>query len=167
MATLVTVGLDPAQYSDLLSGSLLPENNYLAGNLVSLDPVSEANVKEEAERYIARRAEDPTLRGIVSVQIKGENKAPNLSPPEGIRYTKDSYHSGEVVGLPPGFPVIGTSSCPLTRESQDLDKTWRVDCKVLLHGMCTLAGRVICVYRHLVCPTLIRACILIKHWVRP
>ena len=130
----VIAGLDSAQCFDILSDRPLLENSSLAGYSVTLDPVPESSVKDEAERYEALKTASPGLRGIVSVQIKSESKPPKFSPPKGVRYTKGSYHSGEVKFIPSKSPVIGKSSCSLTREIQGCDNTWQVDCKVLLPG---------------------------------
>lgn len=94
----------------------------------------ESNIKDEAGRYKALKAASLGLRGIVRVQIKGDSKPPNFSPPEGLRYTKGSCYSGEVKFLPSASPVIGKSSCSLTREILGVDNTWQVDSKVLLPG---------------------------------
>jgi len=131
MPSILSAELEPAQYYELLSGQLLPENNTLGSSLVFSGPNPEANVKAEAEKFLVLRAATPALGGIVSLQIKGESKAPNFSPPERVRYSKNSYHGGDITFLPAEYPLIGKTSCTLTRECQSLEGQWYLDCKVI------------------------------------
>lgn len=137
MAPPVNGELDAAQYSAILSGQVLLEGSLLADNLVTRGSSADPNVKREAERFIATRADyHIPLGGIVSVRCKPGDKPPKckFAPPEGVRYTRNSYHGGDITFAPAECPVIGRNSCVLTRQRQDLDKEWQLDCKVLLHG---------------------------------
>lgn len=131
MPSILSVELEPAQYYELLSGSLLPENNRLGSCVVFPGPNTEANVKADAEKFLTLRAATPALGGIVNLQIKGESKAPNFSPPERVRYSKNSYHGGDILFLPAEYPVIGKTSCTVTREHQSFEGEWYLDCKVI------------------------------------
>lgn len=148
MSSSLSAELEPAQYYELLSGQVLPENNRLGCTLVFPGPNTEANVKAESEKFLTLRAATPALGGIVSLQIKGESKAPTFSPPERVRYTKNSYHGGDITFLPAEYPVIGKTSCTLTRECQSLEGEWHLDWKVI----CTAAIQ----FKH----SLVKCCML-------
>ncbi|KAL0050783.1 hypothetical protein WJX82_007167 [Trebouxia sp. C0006] len=129
MPSILSAELEPAQYYELLSGQLLPENSRLCSSLVFPGPDTEANVK--AGKFLTLRAATPALGSVISLQIKGESKAPNFSPPERVRYSKNSYHGGDITFLPAEYPVIGKTSCTLTLECQSLEGEWQLDWKEL------------------------------------
>ena len=129
MPSILSAELEPAQYYELLSGQLLPEKSRLCSSLVFPGPDTEANVK--AGKFLTLRAATPALGSVISLQIKGESKAPNFSPPERVRYSKNSYHGGDITFLPAEYPVIGKTSCTLTLECQSLEGEWQLDWKVI------------------------------------
>jgi hypothetical protein len=113
--------LAPAQYADLLSRNASRENTASFGsNISSLPDGSQLNAKDECERLLRVRENQPDVKGVIAVAV-GSEVSGNFAAREGVEYppVKDcdnaSGHSGQKTLLPAGRPVIAQQKASFAR----------------------------------------------------